>query len=286
MITMKIIIVIFLVVHSFSRNFIHAFYPTRSRSSIGQITSRRSTVIATGGIVEKSAGDIKNALLRFSLTSNRGEIASPVEKNQIQDFVERLESMNPTLNPVQSENCIGEWDLIYSDTQLFRSSPFFLAARAVCKDGEEADRFNLFCGLHRSALAFTSIGHVRQIITPEYFRHEFEATGALLPGLPLVVKGTIMSTASIESTTGNSWRLRLQSVRIKRSTSNIPLGRNFLDNFEGVPVEQMASFLQRNVDRYETPTPVFRTSYVDEDFRISRDQDDHIFVYTRAQCAA
>ena len=38
------------------------------------------------------------------------------------------------------DDLLGTWELVFSDTQLFRSSPFFMAGRAVCKDGQEAEQ--------------------------------------------------------------------------------------------------------------------------------------------------
>ena len=51
-----------------------------------------------------------------------------------------LEGLNKCNAPALE--CIGTWDLIFSDTQLFRSSPFFMAGRAVCADGAEAQRYD------------------------------------------------------------------------------------------------------------------------------------------------
>jgi len=120
----------------------------------------------------------------------RGELATVGNTEEIAALVSKLESCSITdsQKKLTLESCVGDWELIYSSTYLFRSSPFFMAARAVCADGEEADRFNLFCRLHREALAFTSIGHVRQRISQDALVSEFETTGAVLPGLPLVVK--------------------------------------------------------------------------------------------------
>ena len=42
-------------------------------------------------------------------------------------------------------SCTGCWDLIMSDTQLFRSSPFFMAARSLLQDGEQADKVLCVC---------------------------------------------------------------------------------------------------------------------------------------------
>ena len=44
--------------------------------------------------------------------------------------------------------------------------------------------------MNREALAFTSIGHVRQRITDDSLVSEFETTAAVVPGLPITVKAS------------------------------------------------------------------------------------------------
>lgn len=108
---------------------------------------------------------LKVALLALAARTNRGEIASTSEKDRARELVRQLESYNPTPEPAMNELSLGRWELVFASTQLFRSSPFFMAARAVCKEGNEAASFNQFCDLHREALAFTQIGKVMQIVT-------------------------------------------------------------------------------------------------------------------------
>jgi hypothetical protein len=95
---------------------------------------------------------LKVALLATAARTCRGEIATPQEKNVAKDIIEKLESLNPIENPASSDYSLGKWELVYSNTNLFRSSPFFMAGRAQCKDGQEADTFNTFCDLHRQVI--------------------------------------------------------------------------------------------------------------------------------------
>lgn len=61
--------------------------------------------------------------------------------------------------------------------------------------------------------------------------------------------------------------------------SNIPGLRRLFD--EGLKLESrdLGSFLQENLAEYDNPRPIFRTTYLSETLRISRDQDDKVFVY-------
>lgn len=75
-----------------------------------------------------------------------------------------------------------------------------LTSRLTVPDGDEADRFNWFCDQHRAALDFSQIGRVRQVVTEDKLRSEFEVVAGftlLAAGLPATVTGKIVSTADI-----------------------------------------------------------------------------------------
>jgi len=197
------------------------------------------------------------------------------------------ESIN---NPTFSSSIQGTWELLYSNTQLFRSSPFFMAGRGVCETEEQAKQYDWFCDMHRAALAISNIGKVRQIISETRMISEFEVKVGSVPflpdftpfaysgGLPVTIDGAIVSSADITSTTdGDGWEIYMDTVEIKGS--NIPLLRAILDNGIKLQSRDLASFLEDNVSGYTTPRPIFKTTYLDDNIRISRDQDGKIFVY-------
>jgi hypothetical protein len=220
---------------------------------------------------------LKTALLALSARTNRGQIATSEEKNKALELVRKLESFNPTKDPALDELSLGRWELVFSNTQLFRSSPFFMAARAVCKDGQETNSFNQFCDLHREALMFTQIGKVTQIISTDKLVSEFVSIVAALPGFPLTVTGTIVSSADIISKTSDSYELYMDKVQIKGSNLPGPFG-DFFNNFEGLPIRALEKFLGESGPRSR---PIFHTLYIDTHMKISRDQDDNFFVYNR-----
>lgn len=235
------------------------------------------TIKSTNNLEERRP--LKTALLALAARTNRGEIASEMEKDRARELICGLESFNPTSDPALSDLCLGKWELVFGSTQLFRSSPFFMAARAVCKEGREAASFNQFCDLHRDALAFTQIGKVLQIVTEDKLISEFETKVAVLPGAPLVVRGTIVSESDIVGRTAESWELYMDKIKIKGS--NLPIAGSFFETFGGLPIRTLGEQIeQRSGPR---PRPIFRTYYVDKHMRISRDQDDNFFVYNRIE---
>jgi len=76
------------------------------------------------------------------------------------------------------------------------------------------------------------------------------------------------------------WELYIDTVEIRGL--NVPILRNLLDS-ENVALRSLdlSKVLKDNVDGYEVPRPVLRTTYVDNGMRIVRDVDDNVYVYGR-----
>ena len=246
---------------------------------------------------------IQNSILRVAASTDRGQYANAAQKESVASLVETLETNKPKQTDTFSSSATlpsylaGTWELTYSTNQLFRSSPFFLAGRSTCKTQAEVDQYNWFCEMHRAALAISTIGVVRQVISRDgKLTNEFEVkVGAvpfvsdLLPfvkysgGLPLTVDGAIVSTADatpMSMENKDDWQLYMDTVEIKGS--NIPILRNLLDGDNSkLKSRDLSKLLEDNVDAYEVPRPVLRTTYVDSALRIVRDEDDNIFIYSR-----
>ena len=86
--------------------------------------------------------ELKRELILFASTTNRGQCATLEEQNLVIDLVTQLEALNPTADPAL--NSQGDWELCYSSTQSFRSSPFFLAIRAFLGDDNKEVAENAF----------------------------------------------------------------------------------------------------------------------------------------------
>eukprot|EP00931_Biecheleriopsis_adriatica_P074430 TRINITY_DN48488_c0_g1_i1.p1 TRINITY_DN48488_c0_g1~~TRINITY_DN48488_c0_g1_i1.p1 ORF type:complete len:403 (-),score=46.76 TRINITY_DN48488_c0_g1_i1:67-1188(-) len=242
---------------------------------------------AMGQSQDTVRSNLKVELLRIAAASSRGERVSPRDLEASQKLAASLEELNPTASPTLAPQCVGTWELVFADTQLFRSSPFFMAGRALCREGEEASRYDWFCDMHRAALAFSNIGKVRQVISSTAIVSEFEVQVGAAPvalGYPINIDGAIVSTASIATNSGDGFELLMGSVEIKGS--NVPLLRQVLDSGLVLRTEAVGSALESVVrDRELFPTPLFRTTYLDSDLRISRDQDGKLFVYSRVSDA-
>lgn len=250
------------------------------------------------------------ALLRVAAATDRGQFASPSQKESVVAQVALLEDNAPAHDDDEEgggapipPRLAGTWELLYSDTQLFRSSPFFLAGRATCATEEQAAQYDWFCAMHRAALAISTIGPVRQVIASTgRIVNEFEVKAGAVPflsdflpqlrysgGLPLTIDGAIVSSADAtpvesDAETETAWELFMDTVEIKGS--NLPLLRRILDA-DGVALRSrdLSKVLEDNLSAYEVPKPRLRTTYVDARTRIVRDQDDHVFVYGRVSAS-
>lgn len=232
-------------------------------------------------------------LLEIGARTGRGEFASSEEKEATLALIEALEAGSSTMDGVMWEEKIyGRWELVYCSTELFRSSPFFMAGRAVCTTDDQAKQYNWFCEMHRKALAISRIGAVRQIVSPSRLISEFEVKAGAVPflrkftpfsysgGLPVEIEGAIVSSADIDTTDeGDAWEISMDTVEIKGS--NIPGLRQLLDTGLKLESRQLGSFLESNVAGYSNPRPIFETTYLDGRIRISRDQDNNVFVYSK-----
>lgn len=232
--------------------------------------------------------------------TGRGEFATPLQKQSAHKVLCAMEATNPTEYPTQTFSSAsllsGTWELVYTNTQLFRSSPFFMSGRAVCTTPDAIRQYNWFCDMHRAALSMSSIQAVRQIIDANKNRltSEFEVRAGTIPflssvfpsiqysgGAPVAIVGALVSTADIaETPNGTAWEVYMDTVQVKGS--NIPGLRQLLD-MENVKLQSrsLANVLEQTVASYTTPKAIFRTTYLDDRYRIARDQDDNVFLYVK-----
>jgi len=218
--------------------------------------------------------ELKRELLLLASVTDRGSYASREEQDIIVDLVTQLEALNPTVDPARE--CWGEWDLCLTDTQVFRSSPFFQAVRAMFGGEDAAIAENAF-DMHEKSTSVGKVGRVRQTLTEGgEIVSKVDLEVGLFPGMPFRVKGTVVTTAQLDVVGPESWEVTVQSTTVKGS--NVPFLDQFLDDYPiEVPVGDIYGMI-----RGEVPVAVMKTFYVDEGIRITRDVDDNIYVFSRA----
>ena len=71
----------------------------------------------------------------------------------------------------------------------------------------------------------------------------------------------------------------MDTVEIKGS--NLPGIRQLLDSGLKLESRRLGSLLESRLPNYSNPKPIFETTYVDDRIRISRDEDNNVFVYSK-----
>ena len=97
----------------------------------------------------------------------------------------------------------------------------------------------------------------------------------VLPGIPVRVKGTVVTTAMLKVILPEEWDVSVKGTSVKNS--NVPIFDQMLDDMDlELPVGSVYEQVMG-----KNPTSVLRTFYVDESIRITRDQDENFYVWTR-----
>lgn len=215
---------------------------------------------------------LKRELLLMASVTNRGEYASADERDIVIDLVTQLEALNPTPDPALASS--GEWDLVLSSTQFFRSSPFFQSIRRALGNSNKEIAFNGF-DIHDAATTASRVGRIRQTVSDTQLVSEVDLEVGILPGFPFRVKGTVLSAASLKIVPPETWELQMTTTQVKGS--NIPLLNQIMDD---IRFELPVGELYRTFGN--VPIVPLKTYYVDEGIRITRDEDDNFFVFSRA----
>lgn len=187
---------------------------------------------------------LKRELLLIASVTDRGAYATRDEQDIVIDLVAQLEALNPTVEP--AGHCEGDWDLCYSSTQFFRSSPFFQSIRIAVGEENKGLAENGF-DLHEQATIASRVGRVRQTITANKMISEVDLQVGMLPGIPLsMATGTVVTSASLDVTGPSQWELAVETTKVKGS--NVPLISMFTDELQfELPVGSFYSTLQGKV---------------------------------------
>lgn len=251
--------------------FLHSTYkklPSHTEHCISRQHSVRARNRPLKALAYTASDDlaVKLSLLKKIATLNRGALATGIDRNEVQKFAAILEKgrgLNPfTGSPSPVE---GTWELMYSEVEAFRSSPFFWAFQeGVVRDRALADQIFQFT----SSIPGTQIGPAIQKISL--------LTGVLVSEVELVlfpgIKGLVVTTSKLEPLSSSVLGVTVENTRVLNSTLS-----TLLDNVV-VPVQEI---LEQLVAIGATKVTV-EVTYVDEEIRLSRTRPDgHLFVYRK-----
>ena len=125
----------------------------------------------------KEIGDIKSNIYKIAAVTDRGQrlnkLISPMYEEKANEMDKLIDVLKEFSFEISEKLLSGEWELIFSNVELFRSSPFFLAIEKALNDEFKS---NLFFKLHQlqvGSFGISTIGRIAQKIDFEKKRIYF-----------------------------------------------------------------------------------------------------------------
>lgn len=237
--------------------------------------------------------EIKEKIYKISAKTDRGQRLNKLIAPMYQENLKEIRSLTKELiafnSEVNEEKLNGDWELIFSDVELFRSSPFFLAIEKALNNQKRSDLFFKLHQLQVCSFGLSTIGKVSQKInfTKREFISTFDTTIFGLTTIPIfgwfkllpTFGGRVITLANEISLNKNVLKMTLQKTKVSEveGLKRIPIFSNLLME-RWYPVKNIWEKLPWNSN--EPSLEVF-IKYLDEDMRIIEDIYGSIFVYVR-----
>ena len=236
---------------------------------------------------------IKEKIYKISAKTDRGQRLNKLIAPMYQENLKEIRSLTKELiafnSEVNEKKLNGDWELIFSDVELFRSSPFFLAIEKALNNQKRSDLFFKLHQLQVCSFGLSTIGKVSQKInfTKREFISTFDTTIFGLTTIPIfgwfkllpTFGGRVTTLANEISLNKNVLKMTLQKTKVSEveGLKRIPIFSNLLME-KWYPVKNIWEKLPWNSN--EPSLEVF-IKYLDEDMRIVEDIYGSIFVYVR-----
>ena len=236
---------------------------------------------------------IKEKIYKISAKTDRGQRLNKLIAPMYQENLKEIRSLTKELiafnSEINEEKLNGDWELIFSDVELFRSSPFFLAIEKALNNQKRSDLFFKLHQLQVCSFGLSTIGKVSQKInfTKREFISTFDTTIFGLTTIPIfgwfkllpTFGGRVITLANEISLNKNVLKMTLQKTKVSEveGLKRIPIFSNLLME-KWYPVKNIWEKLPWNSN--EPSLEVF-IKYLDEDMRIIEDIYGSIFVYVR-----
>ena len=237
--------------------------------------------------------EIKEKIYKISAKTDRGQRLNKLIAPMYQENLKEIRSLTKELiafdSEINEEKLNGDWELIFSDVELFRSSPFFLAIEKALNNQKRSDLFFKLHQLQVCSFGLSTIGKVSQKInfTKREFISTFDTTIFGLTTIPIfgwfkllpTFGGRVITLANEISLNKNVLKMTLQKTKVSEveGLKRIPIFSNLLME-RWYPVKNIWEKLPWNSN--EPSLEVF-IKYLDEDMRIIEDIYGSIFVYVR-----
>ena len=236
---------------------------------------------------------IKEKIYKISAKTDRGQrlnkLIAPMYKENLKEIRFLTKELIAFNSEINEEKLNGDWELIFSDVELFRSSPFFLAIEKALDNQKRSDLFFKLHQLQVCSFGLSTIGKVSQKInfTKREFISTFDTTIFGLTTIPIfgwfkllpTFGGRVITLANEISLNKNVLKMTLQKTKVSEveGLKRIPFFSNLLME-RWYPVKNIWEKLPWNSNQ---PSLEVFIKYLDEDMRIIEDIYGSIFVYVR-----
>tara|TARA_B100000700_G_scaffold313571_1_gene398782 strand:+ start:238 stop:999 length:762 start_codon:yes stop_codon:yes gene_type:complete len=237
--------------------------------------------------------DLKALVYQVAATTDRGQrmngMIAPIYQEKLIEMNKLVEALVPLSDDITQSSIEGEWELIYSSVELFRSSPFFLAIEKALNDKAKSDLFFKLHLLQVGSFGLSTVGRVSQYLNFDKGEliSTFDTTIFGLTTIPILgwfkllptFGGRVVTLAKGLQLKDNKLSMELEKTKVSEV---VGLGKiPFLDRIlmeRWYPVNTVWKLLPWNK---ENPNCEINVIYVDEELRIIKDMYGALFVYIR-----
>ena len=237
--------------------------------------------------------EVKKKIYQISAITDRGQrlnpFVSPMYQEKLKEMEQLVNDLEKQNSEISEEKLSGEWELIYSTVELFRSSPFFLAIEKALNDESKS---NLFFKLHQlqvGSFGLSTIGRIAQNI--DFEKKEFISTfDTIIFGLTTIpilgwfkllptFGGRVITLADELNLNDNILQMNLRKTKVSKveGLNKIPIFSKLLMD-RWYPVKDVWEKLPWNK---ESPSCEVSIIYLDDELRVMKDIYGSIFIYVR-----
>ena len=237
--------------------------------------------------------EIKTNIYKIAAVTDRGQrlnkLVAPIYEEKANEIGNLIEALKSFSFEISEQSLSGEWELIISNVELFRSSPFFLAIEKALNDEFKS---NLFFKLHQlqvGSFGISTIGRIAQNIDfdKKEFTSTFDTTIFGLTTIPILgwfkllpsFGGRVITLASDLVLKNNLLYMKIQRTKVSKvdGLNKIPFFSELLMD-RWYPLKEVWNKLPWNK---ESPNCQISIIYLDEEMRIMQDMHGSIFIYIR-----
>ena len=237
--------------------------------------------------------EVKKKLYQISAITDRGQrlnpFVSPMYQEKLKEMEQLVNDLEKQNSEISEEKLSGEWELIYSTVELFRSSPFFLAIEKALNDEFKS---NLFFKLHQlqvGSFGLSTIGRIAQNIDfdKKEFLSTFDTTIFGLTTIPILgwfkllptFGGRVITLADDLILEDKVLKMNLKKTKVSKvdGLNKIPLFSTLLME-RWYPVKEVWEKLPWNK---QSPSCEVSVIYLDDEVRVMKDIYGSTFVYIR-----